>query len=360
MCCWKKRHVILALAAALTIGITLGAEQAVLPTSMCGDFFIAEVSINGQGPWPMVLDTGAGTMVLSKRIAGPLATGDRVQTVDIGSFHAEGTIPVITRSMDQLSQALGTRIEGIVGHPVFQRVLLTYDYPAGEVRIESGSLPADGPGIVPTGKKSRPYVGSRIGGRRFNVLIDTGSGSGLSLSRAKRYRFSEPLRWIGTRVKINGLFYRSAGRLQGSVQLGPLTLKEPIVNDWVRKGRHDNVVGQEILRNFVLTFDQQNRVMQFGGPVDEPLRFDSKYGIGAVFTPGERGWPLLEIFPGSGAEAAGLQHGDVLLARDGEPMWDRSCREDASYDTAPKEVTLTVRRNDQEVDLTVTTRILVP
>jgi S1-C subfamily serine protease len=69
---------------------------------------------------------------------------------------------------------------------------------------------------------------------------------------------------------------------------------------------------------------------------------------------------VLEIFPGSGAEAAGLQHDDVLLARDGEPMWERSCREDASYDTAPKEVTLTVRRDGQEVDLTVTTRILVP
>ena len=337
-----------------------GADEAVLPTTKCGDFFIAQVSINGKGPWPMILDSGAASTVLSDKIAGILGGVGQVRSVQIGDFKARGELHFFSRSMDQLSHALGTRIEGIVGHPVFQNVLLTYDYPAGEVRVGQGSLPAVGPGIVPTGKARRPYVRVRIGRHRFRALIDTGSGSGLTLSRAKRYRFGEPLRRTGIRVRINGTHYVRTGRLDGDVELGPLILRQPIVREGVKTGRHDNLVGQEILRDFMLIFDQANRRMQFQGPVDSPIRFAPYFDIGAAFDPKEKGWPVMDIFPGSGAEAAGLLVGDLLLARDGEKMWERDCPEDSTYDTEPRDVVLTVLRDGEEIDLTVTTRALVP
>jgi S1-C subfamily serine protease len=100
--------------------------------------------------------------------------------------------------------------------------------------------------------------------------------------------------------------------------------------------------------------------MRFEGPLDAPLAFGSKYGLGAAFDPKERGWPVVAVFPGSGAEAAGLKVGDILLARDGEKLWDRDCPVDSAYETESRDVVLKILRDGQEIDLTVTTRALVP
>ncbi|MBD3869040.1 MAG: PDZ domain-containing protein [Acidobacteria bacterium] len=351
---------ILVTAVLLLAGPVLGSDDLVLPTTMCSDFFIAEVSINGQGPWPMVVDSGAASTVLSDHVAGIIGGVDEVQSLSIGEFKARGNLHIFSRSMDQLSHALGTRIEGIVGHPVFQKVLLTYDYPGRELRVGSGNLPDEGQGIVPTGKEKRPYVDVRIGGKRFMALIDTGSGRGLTLSRKKRYRYREPLRPTGATIRINGLFFSRAGRLAGEMKLGPLTLQEPIIHEGVKKGYSGSLVGQQILRGYVLTFDQLNRRMRFEGPVDKPLQFEPFYGIGAAFDPKEKGFPVVAVFPGSGAEAAGLKVGDILLAKDGVNLWERDCPEDAAYATEPLDIVLTILRDGEEVDLTITTRALVP
>lgn len=356
----KTATVFLVAAVFLMAGCALGSEEIVLPTTRCGDFYVAEVSINGQGPWPMILDSGAASTVLSDRILEAIGSIDQIKSFNIGEFKFKGEFSGFYRSMDQLSHALGMRIEGIVGHPVFRNVLLTYDYPGQEVRVGLGRLPVAGPGIVPTGKEKRPYLNARIGRRKFKVLVDTGSGRGLSLSRSKHYRFKEPLRKTGARIKINGLHYVSTGRLEGVVELGPLKLREPIINASVGNGRNDSLVGQEILRDYVLTFDQLNRRMRFDGLLETQVSFGPQYGIGAAFDPKERGWPVVAVFPGSGAEAAGLKVGDVLLARDGEKMWERDCPEDSAYDTEPQDVVLTILRDGEEVDLTVTTRALVP
>ncbi len=350
----------LVISALLLAGPALGTDEMVLPTSMCGDYFIAEVSINGKGPWPMVVDSGAASTVLSDQIVEAIGGVDEVRSLSIGEFKARGNLQFFSRSMDQLSHALGARIEGIVGHPVFKNVLLTYDYSSRELRVGPGALPSKGPGIVPTGRAKRPYVNVRIGGKRFKALIDTGSGSGLTLSRAERYRFAEPLRRTGVSIRINGLHYSRTGRLQGDVNVGPLTLLDPIIREGVKTGRHDNLVGQEILREFIVTFDQLNRRMHFDGPVSDPVRFGPYFNVGAAFDPQEKGWPVLEVFPGSGAEAAGLREGDVLLARDGENMWERACPEDSSYETESRDIVLTILRDGEELDLAVTTRALVP
>ena len=351
---------ILTAAVILTAGCALGSDEIVLPTTRCGDFYIAEVTINGQGPWPMILDSGAASTVLSDRIAEAIGSFDQIRSFNIGEFRFKGEFHGFYRSMDQLSHALGRRIEGIVGHPVFKNVLLTYDYPAQEVRVGLGRLPVAGPGIVRTGKGKRPYLDARTGKHKFKVLVDTGSGRGLSLSQSKQYRFKEPLRNTGARIKINGLHFVSGGRLEGVVELGPLKLREPIINASVGNGRSDSLVGQEILRDYVLTFDQLNRRMRFDGLLETQVSFGPQYGIGAAFDPKERGWPVVAVFPGSGAEAAGLKAGDILLAQDGEKLWERDCPEDSGYDTEPRDVVLTILRDGVEVDLTITTRILVP
>ena len=43
-------------------------------------------------------------------------------------------IPYQKKPMQHLGYGIGLPIDGILGHHVFQKVLLTYDYPAGATR----------------------------------------------------------------------------------------------------------------------------------------------------------------------------------------------------------------------------------
>lgn len=87
-----------------------------LPTEMCGDYFVAPVLIDGRGPYAFLLDSGTGTTVLDASVASELGVRGRAD-LQIGALDVRGAR--IRRSgMDDLSLALGRRIDGILGHPV--------------------------------------------------------------------------------------------------------------------------------------------------------------------------------------------------------------------------------------------------
>ena len=58
-------------------------------------------------------------------------------------------------------------------------------------------------------------------------------------------------------------------------------------------------------------------------------------------------------------EQAGLRIGDVIVAIDGEPVWERGC---VSVNDAGAEPTSTwsVDRNGEILDVEITSRVLVP
>jgi hypothetical protein len=128
--------------------------------------FLVDVKINGKGPFKLIFDTGAPTMLINNRLAkasgvvnsktsrplfapfgamGPQTIG----TVQIGEVTADKVSAMV---MDHPTVSLFSRffekkhgpIDGIVGFPFFARYKMTVDYQAKELTfVPNGYKPAD-------------------------------------------------------------------------------------------------------------------------------------------------------------------------------------------------------------------------
>lgn len=290
-----------------------------LPTEACGDFFVAEVHINGAGPWPFLLDTGAGRTMVDPDVLREARVVRRVDSLRIGEFSAHD-VGYGRLEMEELSAALGRRVEGILGHPVFAGTLVTYDYPAREVILQVGELSDDDEGVVATRADVRPFVRSDIGGRPRWVLIDTGSSRGLTLREPQMLAWESPMVATGARVRVDGVHLVRSGRLAGAASIGLIRVDRPVISNSVSV----DLVGQEVLRHYRLTFDQRNDRLRIERP-DTTL--DVPVASPAVRTPGYAIRPRpdhAEVIHTWDAEVPVLE-GDRILAVAGQPWRDRSC-----------------------------------
>ncbi len=329
----------------------------------CGDYFIADTMINGKGPFPMLLDTGAGTTVISPAVSAQIDSSRWLSDLRIDRFTASGKIPCKVQEIDHLSRALGMKIEGILAYGVFEGVLLTYDYPRQQIRVQQGSFDAAtlaSNEVVPTSTGDRPYVRASADGVDFTVLIDTGSSRGLTIKKLKRFEFREPPRPTGARMRIKGLFIVESGRLEGNMKLGPLTLHQPVLHNSVST----NLVGQVVLRDFVITFDQVNHRARFqpnGNVIETPIEFAPLYGSGIVTAPRDDRLIVRRVFEGSAAEGAGIQVDDQILSINGTKLTERGCRH-LEHDPVggPKQTVMQILRGDEILEIQFDTQVLVP
>jgi predicted aspartyl protease len=103
--------------------------------------------VNGQGPYAFALDTGASTTVISAALAESLgvdrgdgaamtgaggmlqATVGRVASLAVGGARATDVAVVVSDFVEQIGQAVGTGVDGVVGYNFLRRFRVTIDYP---------------------------------------------------------------------------------------------------------------------------------------------------------------------------------------------------------------------------------------
>jgi len=334
-------------------------EPIILPTTSCGRFFIAETYINGQGPFAMLLDTGASKTILSKEVAKSLGIKSRIKNLAIGDLKLSGRIKFSAKDIDHLDNALGINIDGILGHSVFKKVVLIYDYPAEQIRARVGKLHSSMPGIAPMSKGSRPFLGAMIGDQKTNILLDTGSSGGLSLKNFNSLNFIAEPNPTGAIMRIDGMHIVHHGRLQDNVRFGSLILNQPIVKGSVG----DSLLGQEILKDYVLSIDQQSGFVQIvhpdGTAIEDPIESPPLFGLGAAVLPGENAYVVRRAFDNTPANDAGLRKGDIIVEIDGQPIMNHGCERHKSNDNGPTSQTCLIERNGERFEVHLTTRALV-
>jgi predicted aspartyl protease len=107
---------------------------------------VVQAVVNGQGPFPFAVDTGAGRTVLTPELAERLnieatkevkgaGLGGQMQLIGakLDSLSLTGAVVrdhdvVLGAFMDTISAAVGTKLEGIVGHNFLSQFQLTIDY----------------------------------------------------------------------------------------------------------------------------------------------------------------------------------------------------------------------------------------
>jgi hypothetical protein len=242
---------------------------------------IVDVKINGKGPFKFIVDTGAGGTVMDQSLAAELAleqdgkatAGDfadprgitanrnRIRTLEIGGATFTDFI-ALSWERSPLYQAGGPR--GVLGMPLFKKLLLTIDYPGSKISIESGKL-KKGSDVVEYQHNEFNLFGIpiKIGSGDYVATLDTGSPGGLSFPNS--YMGKLPLvdqpKAVGRATTIGGETILYGAKLEETVSFGGHSFETPNVVFFNRL-RNLNI-GYGLLNQFAITIDQQNMLIRF-------------------------------------------------------------------------------------------------
>ncbi|MDT7541929.1 MAG: hypothetical protein QOE33_1833 [Acidobacteriota bacterium] len=260
---------------------------------VAGRGLIVKVWINDEGPFDFAVDTGAGSTILSTRVAQaarvPIASNGTVNLSGLSGARGsarEASVRSIAigearnylpgRGSIIVADSLPGDIDGVLDpSETFYPLGYVIDFRAEVLRafdprvepLNHSNVPADG-GVVAwltDGATRRPFV-SLEGGRR--ALIDTGSGLGLGLT-------PEAARSLGVfggrgREQVGDVRDLGRGRVGASriepatVRVGALVLRR-VPTDLLNgaSAAVPIILGRDALRPFELTFDPLSRLIRF-------------------------------------------------------------------------------------------------
>ncbi len=266
----------------LLASINISAQKKVsvdLPMKSRGLMPAVEVMVNGKGPFLFAIDTGAGGLArvdsslmkqLGLKTVGQAQAGDgsgqNTRTLDVVRLDSLKVGDIEFKDVEGITRDYNTspnlpKIDGILGFNLFAEYLLTLDFPAKRVRIESGELPkANAENIVnfenPNGIA---VVEISVGSQKVKADIDSGNlVSGFILPTAiveKSSLASQPVVVGRARTVSNDVEIKQV-RLKDSIRLASFEFKEPTVSYPALSVAN---FGAASMQNFALTFDQKNK-----------------------------------------------------------------------------------------------------
>jgi hypothetical protein len=365
---------------------SFSAPVAALHAEEFGNLLVVQAKWDRYGPYLFLVDTGSSVTLVTPELAARYGDRDsrnprpeppRVQVqsgaggavilpttvlerLDLGAAHFL-RVPAVVYDCAPLTAQLGVRIDGILGFPLFRQTLLTLDYPNSRVLLRPSSSLASlrpvGCAIPFSDADNLPLISVQLGTRRFLALVDSGSDTALSLNPvglAPKFVFG-PAQGptVGT---LTGNRTRQVGRLADSLRIGDYSVAEPVaeLNDEL------SAIGGGILREFTVTFDQKHGEVTFNRSPGDPVRMEGLTGTGLSFRKTPAYWRVVGVVPGSPADAAGVETGDLVTRINGESVsrWGFH-RYERLVASAP-DMVLTFLNGTQESDRRIAIVKLVP
>ena len=272
----------LLLLAAVGFARAQNSAVAVAPMSFRGLMPVIEVKLNGQGPFAFAIDTGAGMQAdidtsVAARLklppSGRVLNGDpsgendrEVETATIASVAFGGAEfrNVLAVVRPQKITRDYPDVDGMLGFALFTDYLLTLDYPAMQLRLSRGALPAvNNTDILQFEIENRiPVIELAIGRIRVRAHVDSGNFvAGFILPEeivAQLQLLSQPV-VVGHARSVSNQIELKQARLKDTIRLGHFEFPQPTITF---PALSDTNVGFKVLRDFSLTFDQRNRRMK--------------------------------------------------------------------------------------------------
>lgn len=282
-----------------------------------------------------VLDTGASVNVIDSALAeerGYLVVGEMeigapggakipANVVLVPSLRIGGATltdaEFVTMDIQAFSQG---QMYGVVGIGAFDEYLVTFDIGNSNVRVSTASLTAGQPGVVAyEDADGQIEIEMDVAGTVVPAHIDTGSMGEFmlpgELMSTLPVQVSTP---PGGKARlVGGDRDIQLGRLDGAVEFSGLRFDNPSISFMTPSTGSGNI-GSGVMRELLFSIDQQQKLLQFSRlanpkpvePGNEPRRVGLQFR--GVQSPG--GLTVSAVSPGSLAEQAGLQSGDVLVA----------------------------------------------
>jgi hypothetical protein len=255
--------------------IEVAAEGASVPMLDIGGRPVVEVKINGKGPFPFILDTGAMFSVIDSGLSEELSLGDgaSIKELMIGAIKMTD-LEVEDGSITAMFGKVEKPPRGVLSALSFPGYLVTFNYPGKKITLRKGALPeADGRKIFGYGADEMlPIVPVKIAGHEVKVHLDTGAPFALALPT--KYKDQLPLTAPaiekGKAKAHAGEFPIFTGVVDGDIEVGEFKLpsRDIAFNDVVPHpgATPQGQLGYAALRDFVVTLDSGNRRIQFARP----------------------------------------------------------------------------------------------
>jgi len=362
-----------------------------LPFSLEANHVIVDVAVNGV-PARAIFDTGGRTVLtpeLAQRLgvatsghaqaagagAGSVdASFARLRSLALGSIVLKDQPAVVIPLPRGITHATSRPVEMIVGYEVIRRFVTTIDYPRSIVRLvptEGYVAPTDAIAIPISFEGTAPIVAGSIDGIPAKFVIDTGSGSALTLHSpfVAAHQLRQRFRTVGEMVVGRGVggYARGVVARGGDLTLGSVRIHAPLVllsTDTGGAGASrsiDGNVGSAILASYAVTFDYERHSMYLTGPVgpEHPASF-SRTGMYAV-RDDPRFYAVIDVLANGPAASAGIKAGDRIIAVDGKPASEIDGDAWRAIVGGPPGSThsLTLERDALKLEVTLTLRDLI-
>jgi predicted aspartyl protease len=233
-----------------------------------------DARVNGAGPFPFAIDTGASGMgradaslvaQLGLPIEGSGETSDGVATarVDMTRLATLELGGLVRRDLRIITRDYGSKLApeakfaGIIGREFFADGLLVIDYPAGMLTFSRrAGLKRGEPGVLSYQRAFRVPV--TIGGVAAEANLDTGANVSFVLPRALFDRLDAgPVSAAGTGQLMNTSVETGRATVRGPFRIGAATLSDVEVR--VSDRYPELLAGAHALRHFAILIDQRSQ-----------------------------------------------------------------------------------------------------
>lgn len=314
-------------------------EEVTLPIRFLYGRPVVDVKVNGQGPFVLMLDTGATDISLAESVVKRLqlpdcrtttSTNGASQQFEIRTFGADriemGTASlakVAVQETDFFEQHDMPGIEGVWGMRYFGELVVSIDFPVNALHIRKREAPSaqGAPWLAMTNALS-PEVSVRVGGKDQTFLIDTGSNGSLSVSASVASElpcYEERFRDLSAAAG-SALTWSVSTRLHENVMLGSQSVERPYVS-WFEGLPGRNLIGMEILRHFEIEFDLTKSRVRFLGDGSSALSFPDRRRLGiSIGRNPQDGLCVVSNISSYRAAGDDIKIGDRVLAIGGLPI----------------------------------------
>jgi len=308
--------------------------------------FVA-VMINGQGPFHMILDTGANLAVSPEvarkaglKVESSGETGGvgehsvpvqytQVHELCFGPVHLENLESAILSTADSSYVFGRVPVDGYFGLEVFQKYVVSHDYMNRELEFydpEKYSYEGPGEAIAFHRDGNIPVIHASFDGIEAEFGVDTGARSALILygpfvadnRLVEKYqpRFQGVSGW-GIGGPVRSYMIRSQSLRVGHFELHDLIARLSVNKSGATASSGKaGLIGPDVLKQFVFICDYRRGRLIFEKNQNFGLR-DSYDRAGTWLSQQGDSFAVFDVIPGGPADLAGLKAEDTVIAIDG-------------------------------------------
>jgi hypothetical protein len=311
---------------------------------------IAQILINNQGPYSVMIDTGA-TNILSSQLATELSipSYDRFpisgggENILYGSYCDVQKLEISTKilwgsrficlDLSEMQRAIGfRRLDGIIGYEVFAQFLTEINFDKMDITLKDFSernLKQSIGHIIPfTFEGPTPLIEISLDGVAGKLLLDTGDRASATLATPfiEQNNLIEKYQPKFSTMTGHGLGgpLKTAMAFANQFNFGGLEFSKTLIRLPTTKSPGLSIsgiagtLGMGLLRQFniVLDYSRQEMILSKNSAFSQDRSFDRG---GLWISPIQNGFQILDVLENGPAWNSGLRTGQVILAVNNVP-----------------------------------------